>query len=479
MVGSPDRLDTEDLSSTIGDEPIVAIATPREPSLRGAIRLSGSGVFDLLAARLNECVHLGEASPLWPARGLYRARFRMSDAELPLLAMAFPGPRSYTGEDCAELLTVGNVFLIERLIDVLLGSPLARDLGARRAGPGEFTARAFLNQRLSLTEAEGVEQVIAARTTRELRAAHQLTTGAIGRLAAHLSQRLTDALALVEAGIDFTDQEDVVAISPADLTDRLRDLHEELSRYLSRSVGSESLAAVPSVVLVGPPNAGKSTLFNALLGRERAIVSEVAGTTRDVLSEPLTIRTGCGDAEVLLSDLAGLDASDDAWLNARMQQQAREAIARADLLIICHPPEARGEWRDPLLPEEVSAIHVSTKCDVSNDASGHLRISATQGVGLESLRETIATALAGELTPLSEEMLALKPRHEQALNEARAEVESALNLIGQQHISRHLAQPELIAAALRVALDRIGELAGEVTPDDVLGRIFSTFCVGK
>lgn len=462
----------------IGDEPILAVASARDRSLRGVVRLSGAGVFVLLSQRLGECRPIGDTERVWPARGLYTAPLRLRDHRLPLLVLSFPGPHSYTGEDCAELHTVGNPFVLDRVIDDLLSGSFAREHGARRARPGEFTARAYLNQRLSLTEAEGVERSIVARSDAELRAAHQLTSGRLGELARTLADELASALALVEAGIDFTDQEDVVAISPGDLLRRLRLPANRLAEHLDQAVGTEAIAAMPSVVLIGPPNAGKSTLFNALLGRERAIVSDTAGTTRDVLTEPLTLDTARGPAEVMLTDLAGLDATDDAWLNLRMQQHARRAIDRADLLIVCVPPAARG-WRDDSLPARTARIDVRTKSDLANDGGAALCVSATTGDGLRELRARIAAKLADDLTPLGAEVLALKPRHESALRAALTALQEAIALVEPQAASRQLADAELIASSLREALNRVGELAGDITPDDVLGRIFATFCVGK
>lgn len=465
----------------VGEEPIIAVASAREPSLRGVVRLSGAGVFDLVAACLSSHERVAGDGRAWSARGLYLAVFRLGSAPLPLLVLAFSGPRSYTGEDSVELHTVGNPHVLDLIVETLLDAPRARELGARPAGPGEFTARAYLNQRLSLTEAEGVERAISARSDAELRAAHQLTDGRLGELAHRLADELAAALALVEAGIDFTDQEDVVAISPDDLDERLRALEQALEAHLSQAVGSEAIAAIPMVVLVGPPNAGKSTLFNALLGRERAVVSAVAGTTRDVLTEPLAIETARGRVEVMLADLAGLDEQDDAWLNMKMQAHARAAIDRADLLIICLPPEAR-DWRDPKLPKRTPTIVIATKTDAidaDDEPNDQLAVSARTGLGLDDLRSRVASRLSDELVPLGAEVLALKPRHERALREAMEAVSEARTIVEPQRSHRHLAEAELVASTLRAALDRLGELAGDITPDDVLGRIFATFCVGK
>lgn len=464
-------------------EPIIAVASASGHARRGILRLSGAGTFSLLDEHLHAFERLARDDCPWPARGLYRAVFRFAAGDLPLLVLAFPAPRSYTGEESAELHTAGNPFLLDRMVDALLDTAQARELGARRAGPGEFTARAYLNQRLTLTQAEGVEAVISARGDAELRAAAQLTRGALGETARTLADELLSALALVEAGIDFTDQEDVVAITPAVLCERLEAVHARLRTWLDRAVGMEEIAALPRIVLVGAPNAGKSTLFNALLGRERAIVSPSAGTTRDVLSEPITLDTPHGPAEALLLDLAGLDARDDSWLNLAMRQLAEEAIRAADLALRCRPADDDADHSlDTALPATLPVIDITTKADLvherrSPDAAIH--VSALTGAGLDVLRARLAAMLAGDLTPLHAEALALKPRHERSLRLTAESIAAALDLLSPQRASSMLRDAELIASIMRGALDHLAELAGDLTPDDVLGRIFSTFCVGK
>jgi tRNA modification GTPase len=432
--------------------------------------------------------------------------------------------------------------LLERVVDGLINSGKSRGIVARRAEPGEFTARAFFNGKLTITEAEGVAATIAARSDAQLRAAGWLRRGALGSLAQALADELASALALVEAGIDFTDQEDVVAIAPSALHDRLRSLHGRITAQLDRAVGAEQLEAIPWVVLAGDPNAGKSTLFNALLGRARAVVSRVAGTTRDVLAEPLTIETGHGSAEVMLVDLAGADTAESA-LNQKMQSAARSAMERAELVLRCVPADSEGRSDAPGATgssparAEVRSIQegelvVRTKADLHSDRrggvdprprsaraaadqGGHeavpcttadhptlplapslrgrgeraalitvercadaLPVSAKTGEGLDELRRVIGERLRDRAISLAADALALHPRHEAALRSAQRSLTEAIALI---EPSRHerVPDPELVAAAMRAALDDLGGLAGQITPDDLLGRIFATFCVGK
>lgn len=461
---------------------ILAVASPPGHSLRGIVRLSGGETFDLLRERLDSAKI---------ERGAHFTRLRLGGETLPVIALIMPGPRSYTGEDCAELQLPGNPALLARVVGHLLRSAERRGIAARLAEPGEFTARAFLNGRLSLTRAEGVAATIAAQSDAELRAAHLLTSGSLGNFAHQLADDLANALALVEAGIDFTDQEDVVAITPADLFEGIASLHARIDDQLKRSVGAEQLQAIPWVVLVGKPNAGKSALFNALLGHERAVVSPISGTTRDVLTEPLTIQTSRGPAEVMLVDLAGLD-QDAAEMNQMMQAAARQAVDRAELILRCVPineesPIATSSMSDELIVRTKSDTQPAAKpaqsagpVTVAHHAAAFVSdVSAFTGAGVEDLKLRIAQRLSDRAVSLAADAAALRPRHEQALQSARANLAEALALVEPIRRERHMAYPELIAATLRAALDDLAGLAGDITPDEVLGRIFATFCVGK
>jgi tRNA modification GTPase len=467
---------------------ILAVASPPGRSLRGIIRISGADALALVDARASLT---NEARVKPPARGVFPVRLSMGEgASIAALMLRFHAPRSYTGEDSVELQLPGNPALLDRVVDFLLEDARRLSIDARRAEPGEFTARAFLNNRLSLTQAEGVAATIAAQSDAELAAARMLLTGRVGDLAHALADELAAALALVEAGIDFTDQEDVVAIGPADLHGRLSHIASRLRDELAHAVGIEQLRAIPWVVLVGEPNAGKSALFNALLGRERAVVSHVAGTTRDVLAEPLTIDTPHGLAEVMLVDLAGLDADDATEMNQRMQAAARDAIERAELRLRCVPADDETSKRQDVKTSKAVSdeILVRTKCDVvtsaqSSSVNGQssidIPVSAVTGEGLDDLRHAIAERLTDRAVSLAAGALALQPRHEQAIRSALSNIEEAIMLVEPQRSERAMHDPEIIAAAMRAALNHLASLAGDITPDDILGRIFAGFCIGK
>ncbi len=449
---------------------IFAVGSPPGRGWRGIVRASGADCFDVLEPHVAGVVR---------SRVARAGRLRVERLDVACTAIFFPGPRSYTGEDCAEIQLPGNPLLLERAIDGLLASAAARGRCARRAEPGEFTARAFFNGRIGLTEAEGVAATIAAFSDGQLRAARLLRSGALGSLARMLADDLADVLALVEASIDFSDQDDVGVIDHAPLGDRLDSLRALIEAHLEGASGTEELEAVPWVHITGAPNAGKSTLFNALLGRPRAVVSDVPGTTRDVLAEPLTIETPAGNTEVMLVDAAGTSAIGSP-LDRLMQEAAGRAADRSELRLRCvplgTPAPGPGDSEDDGASGMPGELLVRTKADLRRNAPvTGLAVSAHRGMGIEALRQAIALRLARRNASLAGDAVALSPRHRSALRQATERIEEARSLAAPGAPPR----PELVAAALRLALDYVGELSGEIAPDDVLGRIFGRFCVGK
>jgi tRNA modification GTPase len=388
---------------------------------------------------------------------------------------------------------------------------------ARYAEPGEFTQRAFLAGRIDLTRAEGISATISAVSDAQLEAARLLRTGKLGRWAVDLVDTLAQRLALVEAGIDFVDQDDVVPITPGRLDAGLEQLELQLRQMLTRSRSWSVLEAIPWVVLVGEPNVGKSTLLNALLGRDRAVASAQPGTTRDVLAEPMRLfcppplKGGAGggiskadkcmttggaaqnespsqpppsrgrgqEMEVMLVDVAGLDEPEGA-LDASMQSAARDAIARAELILQLHDHE-----HPPITlaaDDDTPIVKVQTKCDAiagSLRDPGSLCICAVTGENLDVLRDRIAQALSDRAVTLAGQMLALQPRHHDELAAALDAIVAARQMLTDQRDSDTLTDMELIAAVLRQGLDHLGALGGRMSPDDVIGHIFATFCIGK
>ncbi len=458
----------------MSNAPIIAVSSPPGRSHRGLIRITGPDLAPLIDAVLNPsptprtlttCTLKAQGlpsslkAPGLPSRGL------------PVLALYHRGPHSFTTHDVLEIQCPGNPALLDRLLHRLLDA-MRQTLGVGRiAEPGEFTQRAFLAGRIDLTRAEGIAATISATADAQLAAARLLRTGRLGQWAVELVDRFAQALALVEAGIDFVDQDDVTPIAPRALDGRLDDARRTIESLLKRSRSWSAIEALPWVVLVGPPNAGKSTLFNALLGRTRAVVSDVAGTTRDVLTEPLRI----GDGEVMLVDIAGLDRPEQ-MLDHAMQAAARDAIDRAELIVLLDP-----EMPPPR--EDVAVVRVRPKADLPGPRRGPaveaVEVSGVTGQGLDELRARIAAALRDRAVSLAGEMLALQPRHEAQLRAALGAVHSARQMLAGQIDSPQLQEMELIAGVMREALDHLAALGGQMTPDDVIGKIFATFCIGK
>jgi tRNA modification GTPase len=429
---------------------IVAVASPPGHAMRGIVRLSGPHA--LRIGGLDGDAPAGVV-PVTLPWGAGRA-----------LAVVSRAPRSFTGEDCVELLLPGHPALLDEAVEACIAR------GARAAEAGEFAARSWLNGKRSIDEAEGIALAIAATGDAQLRAARRLQEGEAGRSVDGARDEVATLLALVEAGIDFTDQEDVVAIGGAALATRLGPIVAALQALHASPVAGALDRPLPWVVLAGPPNAGKSTLFNALLGRVRTVAANEAGTTRDAVPEPLLV----DGHEVMLVDAPGLEQPRTA-LDAAMQEQARQAIARAALVLRCVPPG------DPLPVAGPRELVVRTKADLlpGSAPAGQDVVStgAREGIGLDRLRAAITMHLAQAQATESGEGAALLPRHRALVDAAILELEAAAGR--SRHGGASLPDAELVAAHLRSALDALGAIGGSVTPDDVIGLVFARFCVGK
>lgn len=465
---------------------IVALASTHTPAPRAIVRASGNAAIPILAA-------LDPDAPT--THGAHTLRLALTDElALPAIALVYRAPRSYTAQDAFELLIPGHPNLADRLLARLLAMGAADPaLDARLAHPGEFTARAFLASRLTPEQAEGVAALIAARSDAQLHAARDLMRGIPGRTYRRLTDALADALALVEAGIDFTDQEDVVPITTHDLRTRLGAIAAEIDALLGAHRGDEVRPHHPTAVLVGPPNAGKSTLFNALLGRPRAVVSPIPGTTRDAIAETLYLidddmahpasderKATWSDRAITLIDLAGLDAAlaSRSPIDAAAHDAALEHIRAADVLILCDPA-GRFDVPPPASLPKVPSIRVRTMADLPTTApaSDALPVSALDAHNLAPLRRALADA-ADDATGRPSHAPTLIARHRRALESAAGALAEARRII-EPHPDRALPDPEILAGEMRAALDHMGQIAGRISPNDVIGRIFATFCVGK
>jgi tRNA modification GTPase len=338
--------------------------------------------------------------------------------------------------------------------------------GARAAEAGEFTARAYFSGKLDLAQSEGVAAAISASGRGELEAARRLMAGELSRRLRPIMDVLAESLALSEVGIDFS-EEDISVMAPGQARRRIEMIRGQLDELVSQSSRFERLSHEPTIVLAGRPNAGKSTLINALAGRSRSIVSPIPGTTRDVLSAEITLKRGL----VRLLDVAGIDESPQGQtgIESQMRQRAESAISQADILVVVkdvtdHRPLIDVSRKADLVVENKIDL-VGEKC-ASDDA---ICISAATGKNLDLLRNDLDRLAFGDSGGGT---LALTARHLSAIDESRRALDRAANLGPDFPL-------ELLAAEFRAALDALGQILGVVTPDDVLGRIFSSFCIGK
>jgi tRNA modification GTPase len=434
---------------------IAAISTSGGRAGRIIVRISGERTHAIVSALL--------AEPLGAPGSAQLNRLGFKDLSFPIWVYLFGSPRSYTGEDLAELHVPGNPILAQWVLDQLFQA------GARQAEPGEFTARAYFYRRMDLTEAEGVAATISASNEQELRAARQLMSGELSQRLRPVMDLVAETLSLIEVGLDFSDQ-DVTFLDSDQTIKRIGEAQALLTELLGQSSRFERLSHEPQIVLVGRPNAGKSTLLNALTGHERAVVSPIAGTTRDSLSAEVRLDRGM----VRITDVAGLAALESSrddvhgHIASRMQQQARRALQTADHVVLV------TDITDPEPPprlEREPDLHVFTKQDLAGaSVPSTLLISAHTGAGMRELRAGLDTLAFG--SGASHSALALNARHLQSIAIAQ-------DALARARAAAPTAGGEIVALELREGLNALGQVLGEVSPDDLLGQIFASFCIGK
>jgi tRNA modification GTPase len=452
------------MSATTGDgtssDTIAAVATAPGRSAIGIVRVSGPAVAAIATELLGA---------LPPARHATLARFR--DARGATIdqgiAIYFPAPHSYSGEDMLELQGHGNAVVMEMLMARLL------QLGARAAAPGEFSARAFLNGRIDLAQAEAVADLIASDTAQAARAAVTSLQGGFSTIVAGIAKRIDTLRAEVEAWLDFPEEDPRIA-TLQDYAQRTRQLCSELDALIDRAREGQLLRDGLRVVLAGRPNAGKSSLFNCLLQRERAIVSAVPGTTRDTLEATLNLR----GIPIHLTDTAGLrDAGDD--IEREGMRRTREVVQQADRLLLLVPanePIADAD-RELLAQQEATVTLVRTKRDLvssespSANADQGIWLSALTGEGIADLVAHLLGAAVGEET--GEGAFTARRRHITALIDVRDSLQASLAPLQDAEVL------EVAAEHLRRARAALSAITGEHTTEDLLGDIFSQFCIGK
>ena len=479
--------------------PIVAIATPPGRGAVGIVRVSGRGITGLIQALCGRDLKPREATYL---------PFRDAAGE-PIdhgLALYFPAPHSFTGEDVLELQAHGGPVVMQLLLARCLAAGAETDAtttlpklaGLRVAQPGEFTQRAFLNDKMDLAQAEAVADLIDASTEAAARSATRSLSGEFSKEIHSLRDALIHLRMLVEATLDFPEEE-IDFLQKADAAGQLDRLQATLARVMQRAGQGALLREGIKVVIAGQPNAGKSSLLNALAGAELAIVTPIAGTTRDKVQQTIQI----DGVPLHIIDTAGLRHSDDEVEKIGIERAWAE-IEQADAVLFLHD---LVRWQDPtsaasyqaadaaiasqlssLLPSRVPVIQVWNKVDAVEmvDAvaavkvslveraaeQGYIRLSAKSGQGLDELRQTLLQVAGWQ--PAAEGVYIARERHVQALRQVSTHLQQA-----DGQLKAKSQALDLLAEELRLAQNALGDITGEFTSDDLLGVIFSKFCIGK
>jgi len=440
-------------SSTLagGADTIVARSSPAGRGGLALIRVSGSETKDVAAKVVPDLdMDRGWRASLVELRG--------GDGELVdrVVALPYQTPRSYTGEDMLEVMVHGAPWIVRATIEAFVAA------GARPAEPGEFTRRAVANGKLDLVQAEAINELTLAETAWQARLARTQIDGRLSREFGELRATIVDLLAELEAALDFA-HHDIPFDAELAQKWRERSVAQALSLLATASAGRRIRDGV-RVVILGPPNSGKSTLFNLMVGQERAIVSPHPGTTRDVVEAELEM----AGVRMILKDTAGLGETADP-VEREGIRRARGAAANADAVLLLWPA---GGSRDavPEAAKERPTLRIRSKWDLAAGEEpplGWYAVSCETGAGVDELRRALTEMVVGEVVDLGGEV-AIAERHRRALEGAVAELEGA-----------DFELPEIAAEAVRAALEAVRELTGEVVTEDLLDQIFSTFCIGK
>jgi tRNA modification GTPase len=454
------------------DQPIAAIATAPGRGAVGIVRVSAPSVAPIVQALCGRTLKPREATylPFLAADG---------SAIDQGLAIHFPAPHSYTGEDVLELQAHGGPVVLQLLLARCLEAGAA--MGLRPAAPGEFTQRAFLNDKIDLAQAEAVADLIDASTEAAARSASRSLAGAFSREIHGLRDALIHLRMLVEATLDFPEEE-IDFLQQSDAGGQLDRLQQALAAVMLRARQGALLREGIKVVIAGQPNAGKSSLLNALAGAELAIVTPVPGTTRDVVSQTIQIE----GVPLHVVDTAGLRESDDPVESIGIAR-AWGQISGADAVLFLHdltraaqPQYQAGDAAIAAelaqrLPASVPVLQVWNKVDKAAPAAlaaGALQLSAKTGAGLQALRQRLLEVAGWQSAP--EGVFIARARHLQALGRVHGHLVQA-----QAHIAQQAQALDLLAEELRLAQNALGEITGEFSADDLLGVIFSSFCIGK
>lgn len=463
------------------DDTIVAVSSAPGGGARGMVRVSGPRALAVVKQIFTPDTDWDS----FQVRRGFRADPGMislpDPCRVPGAVYIFRAPRSYTRQDLVEIHTVGSPPVLDMIVERVIQS------GARQAQPGEFTARAYLGGAMTLPEAEAVAATINAQTTAQMRAARKLMRGQLSERVIAWREQLIDLLSLVTADIDFA-EEPIDFIHPDALKSRIESLRTEIDAIIAGADAHRRFDATPRVLLLGPPNAGKSTLVNRLCGYDRAVASSVSGVTRDLLAA--TARIGHRSVEFI--DAAGIDDNLDELI-ADGRRMALDHARDADVVCVVidgNDPPPLDRLDGLIAATDAPIVLVVNKSDllekpairkIGGDLTDRfakpvVAVSALTGGGVESLNQAVAAAL-DSAGGQQDDVLTVNHRQRQALADARGSLDHCLETVIQASATLDVA--ELVAFDLTEAVDALGRITGEVTTDDLLTRIFSSFCIGK
>jgi len=458
----------------LSEDTIAAISTPPGRSGIGIVRLSGPAAREIARRIFHPKTEGADLSPRRATFGEIRDP-DTGDLVDEAVVTFFPGPHSYTGEDVVELSCHGSPVVLRRVLD------LALEHGARAAGPGEFTLRAFLNGRIDLVQAEAIRDLIEAQTVTQARVALRQMQGSLSRRLHPIRQSLVDAIVQMETAVEFV-EDDVLTESRSSLMARLDGAIAELEAIAAQYRTGRIVREGIHIAIVGKPNVGKSSLFNRLLSRERAIVTEIPGTTRDMLIETASIE----GVPVHLVDTAGLREASDRVERLGIER-SREAIADADLVLVVLDGSQPLDEDDRMVLEatrSVPRLLAINKHDLPErldpeairalqETAPLCRVSALTGQGLDELRRRILELVTSGSAFQPEDVILTNARHHRLILAARDAIVQARRALDEGY------SEEVALVGLHDALRCLGEITGEVTIEDILNQIFSTFCIGK
>lgn len=449
-------------------EPVAAIATPIGEGGIAVIRVSGRDAITKVST-----IFRGKNLESVPTHTVHFGHIIRDGRKIDeVVATIFRSPKSYTGEDTVEISCHGGVLVTQEVLETVLAT------GIRAAEPGEFTMRAFLNGKMELSQAEAVADLIHAKSRKAVEAAQQQLDGALGKHVSLFRQQIIDATALVELELDFI-EEDVEFASRDQLRKLIVELMDEIVKLLSTYETGRLVKHGIRTVFVGKPNAGKSTLLNALMGKDRAIVSDIAGTTRDVIDADWSL----DGLLFTLTDTAGLRDTEDV-IEAEGVKRSHKAMDSADLIVYLKDLSEHISAAELALVDELRArypsksiIALGNKIDQSVNPeledTFDLVISAKSGQGIDKLKQLMKTAVLQNMDIDTSGLLVTSSRHRDALEKTHRHLTDAMNALDAGTTG------DFVSIDLRAALHELGTITGSITTEDLLDSIFSRFCIGK